>query len=122
MQITLHECGECGKFPSLSYTTNETGSQQVSSVMLQAWFYRHALGVPYTFLKPSARCSFILYKCLLRKCHVQAALRSEGTTGNRMVSAVGVKLGMKMLLQNLSFLQEVFPGSRFSGSGLQVIR
>lgn len=122
MQITLHECGECGKSPSLSDTTNETGSQQVSAVRLQACFYRHALGLPYTFPEPSARCSFILHRCLLRKCQVQAAWRSEGTSGSRMVSAVGVKLGMKMLLQNLSFLQKVFTGSRFSESGSQVIR
>lgn len=92
MQITLHKCGECGKSPSLSYTTNETGSQQVSSARLQAWFYRHALGVPYTFPEASARCSFIPHKRLLRECQVQAALRSEGSSGGRTVPAVGVKL------------------------------
>ena len=66
MQIILLERGECGKSPSLSYATNEIGSQQVGSVMLQAWFYRHALGGPYTFLKPSARCSFTSVQMLIQ--------------------------------------------------------
>lgn len=98
MQIILLKCGECGKSPSLSYTTNEIGSQQFGSVMLQALFYRHALGVPYTFLKPCARCSLSLCKCLLSKCYARVALRAEGTTGNRTVSTERVKLGKKKML------------------------
>ena len=39
-----------------------------------------------------------LCKCLLSKCYARVALRAEGTTGNRTVSAERVKLGKKKML------------------------
>ena len=60
MQIILLKCGECGKSPSLSYTTNEIGSQQFGSVMLQALFYRHAQAFHTPFLN---HVQGVLYPC-----------------------------------------------------------
>ena len=50
------------------------------------------------FLNHLQGVHLLLCKCLFSKCHVQVALRAEGTTGNRTVFAEWVKLGMKKML------------------------